>query len=134
MPVDLAADEAFELKLIFLRELGAGYAAAAEALNLLRKNHSDARCVGELRAFFHKIAGTAEAVDLALLGRLAAACEAAGDAIVEGTMQPSRRSTQIFADGLAGVASVLEGQSGAVPATLGHAPAPVTDVQLADGA
>jgi diguanylate cyclase (GGDEF)-like protein len=127
--VDLAADEIFELKLIFLRELGAGYALAREAHDRLRRTTADLQAVTELRGFFHRIAGTAENVDLPLLGRLASACSAAADALLEGTMQPSRRALQIFTDGLAGVASVLDGASPIAPdrAIIPSSPAVIED-------
>jgi diguanylate cyclase (GGDEF)-like protein len=112
MSIDLGPDEAFELKLIFLRELSSGHAAASKALEKLRSAPGDQQAVGELHSFFHRIAGTAETVDQALLGRLAAVCETAADALLDGSTQASKRLVQIFADGMAGVASVLEGQSG----------------------
>ena len=108
--MDLAGDEAFELKLIFLRELGSGHVAAKAALEQLRKDPSDRAAVVELRNFFHKLAGNAAAVDLALLGRLAAACETAADALLEGTLAAEKHALQIFVEGMGGVASVLEGE------------------------
>ena len=106
--MDLAADEVFELKLIFLREMGSGYASAREAHARLKKDPADASALQDLRDFFHRIAGTAETVDHALLGLLAAACETVAAAVAEGAMQPGRRAIQVFADGLAGVAQVIE--------------------------
>jgi diguanylate cyclase (GGDEF)-like protein len=108
--MDLAGDEAFELKLIFLRELGAGHGAAKAALELLRKDINDSAAAHELRNFFHKIAGTAAAVDLPLLGRLAAVCETTADALLEGSLDNSKRALLIFTEGVGGVASVLEGE------------------------
>ena len=108
--MDLAGDEAFELKLIFLRELGSGHVTAKAALEQLRKDPSDRAPVLELRNFFHKLAGNAAAVDLVLLGRLAAACETAADALLEGSLAAEKHALQIFVEGMGGVASVLEGE------------------------
>ena len=108
--MDLASDEAFELKLIFLRELGAGHASAKAALEALRKDASDRSAIQELRNFFHKIAGTAQAVELGLLGRLAAASETAADAMLQGALGAAEHALAILDIGLAGVASVLEGE------------------------
>lgn len=109
--MDLAGDDIFELKLIFLRELGAGYAAAKAALEALRKDAADRSAAQELGNFFHKIAGTAAAVELGLLGRLCATCEIAAVALLEGSVAAPKRALQIFAEGLGGVAAVLEGEA-----------------------
>ncbi|HZC77203.1 MAG TPA: hypothetical protein VE258_05610, partial [Ktedonobacterales bacterium] len=116
--MDLAGDDAFELKLIFLRELGVGYVAAKAALELLQKDAADRAAMQELHNFFHKIAGTAAVVELGLLGRLAAVCETATDALLEGSLAANKHALQMFAEGLGGVASVLEGEvkAGALPA------------------
>ena len=114
--MDLAADEVFELKLLFLRELGTAHASARDALERMRRTPGDPVALQDLRGFFHRIAGTAETVDFAVLGRLAAACETVADALTEGSMQPGRRAIQAFSDGLAGVAHVLqETPAGAPP-------------------
>jgi diguanylate cyclase (GGDEF)-like protein len=118
MSVDLSPEEAFELKLLFLQELGAGVDRARIALGLLDANASDAAALVELRGFFHRIAGTADAVELPLLGRLASACEAMAELLAEGAVPPNRRSLQVFADGLAGVESVLGRNPGPTPASL----------------
>ena len=107
--MELGGDEVFELKLIFLRELGTGHVAAREACQQLLKDPADAAALEVVRGFFHRIAGTAEIVGLGLLGRLAAACETAGDAMVNREMTINRRTLRLFEDGLGGVASVLEG-------------------------
>jgi diguanylate cyclase (GGDEF)-like protein len=104
-------DQAFELKLLFLRELATGHVDAKAAHDALSRNPADRVALQSLREFFHKIAGTAENVDLALLGRLAAACETTADGLLESGAQPDWRALQILADGLAGVASVLDGSS-----------------------
>ncbi|HUJ24588.1 MAG TPA: diguanylate cyclase [Myxococcales bacterium] len=107
--MDLAGDEAFELKLIFLRELAAGHASARAAMERLEKTPSDQAAVAELRALFHKVAGNAAVVDLALLGRLAAACETVADGLLESKGEADWRALQVFSEGLAGVAAVVEG-------------------------
>ncbi len=116
--MDLAGDDVFELKLIFLRELGGGYATAKAALERLGKDASDRAAADELRNFFHKIAGTAAVVELALLGRLCATCETTAEALLDGSLTTAKRALQIFAEGLGGVAAVLEGEvkSGSLPA------------------
>jgi diguanylate cyclase (GGDEF)-like protein len=107
MSVDLSPEEAFELKLLFLQELGAGVDRARVALGLLTANARDASALVELRGFFHRISGTADAVELPLLARLASACEAMADLLADGSAQPTARSLRIFSDGIAGVESVL---------------------------
>ena len=68
---------AFELRVLFLRELEEGHARARIALAAARADAGDAAALSELRDFFHKIAGTAGSVGKPVLGRLAAACESA---------------------------------------------------------
>ncbi|MCA1829726.1 MAG: diguanylate cyclase [Myxococcales bacterium] len=111
MSLDAAGDQAFELKLIFMRELGSGYAAAKAAHETLSRDGKDRAALQALREFFHKLAGTAANVDLVLLGRLAAACETTADGLLEQDGEVQWRALQVFSDGLAGVASVLEGSS-----------------------
>ncbi len=115
--MELGSDDVLELKLIFLRELGAGYAVARQSYQQLLNDSANAAALGELRSLFHRIAGTAEIVGLGLLGRLAAACETAGNAMANGEMTINRRTLRLFDDGLAGVASVLEGTPKEAPAT-----------------
>ena len=108
--MELAGDEAFELKLIFLRELAAGHATAKAALERLEKDAADKTAVTELRNLFHKVAGNAAMVDFALLGKLAAACETVADGLLESGATPDWRTAQIFNEGLSGIAAVLEGE------------------------
>ena len=133
MSLDASGDQAFELKLIFLRELGTGYASASAAHDALSKDGNDRAALQALREFFHRIAGTAQNVDMALLGRLAAACEAVADGLLESGGEAQWRAIQILSDGLAGVASVLEGSSrpAAAPAAPSEADTPM---MLAGGA
>ncbi|MGZ6143432.1 MAG: diguanylate cyclase, partial [Myxococcales bacterium] len=115
-----------------LRELGAGYASAKAAHDALSKDGNDRPALQALREFFHKIAGTAANVGLPLLGRLAATCETTADGLLEGGAEAQWRALQIFADGLAGMASVLEGS----PAAPAASPSSETDtpMMLAGGA
>ena len=115
-------DQAFELKVIFLRELATGQVDARAAHEALSRNAADRVALQSLREFFHRVAGTAENVDLALLGRLAATCEMTADGLLESGAQPDWRALQIFSDGLAGAASVLDGTSRPQPP---RAPEPV---------
>jgi diguanylate cyclase (GGDEF)-like protein len=121
--MELAGDEAFELKLIFLRELAVGHALAKGALESLEKNDKDQLAIGALRHLFHKVAGNAAMVDLALLGRLAAACETVADGLLESAAPADWRAVQVFGEGLSGIASVLEGdvKAGGLPAPLSSA-------------
>src|SRR5512142_1172775 len=61
MPYGMSADALFELKLAFLRELEANYQAARNRLDHLLKDPDDVDALDDLRDFFHKIAGTAQA-------------------------------------------------------------------------
>jgi diguanylate cyclase (GGDEF)-like protein len=109
MPTDPSV-EAFELRLLFLRELGAGHPRAQAALLRLIETPADPAPLAELRNFFHRIGGTAAAVDLGLLGRLAAACEGALDVCAEASIPVSRKVLQVIEDGLAGAELVLRGE------------------------
>jgi len=107
--VDPSPDDDFELKLIFLRELGSGHARAQKAHEKLRENPDDAQAAQELRDFFRRVADTAEAVDLALLARLGAACQRAAEALIEG--DSPEKAVLALGEGLAGAAAVLEGRA-----------------------
>jgi diguanylate cyclase (GGDEF)-like protein len=113
MPYGISADALFELKLAFLRELEANYQVARERLDNLLKHPNDMDSLLGLRDFFHKIAGTAQAVDLPLLGNLAAVCERAANLVrARGSFEGF---LPIFGDGMTGVASILESH-GSIPA------------------
>jgi diguanylate cyclase (GGDEF)-like protein len=111
MPQDLPADAVFELKLLFLRELDGNYRVARERLDGLLKHPNDAVSITAVRGFFHKIAGTAHAADLPLLGHLAAVCERA--ALLAESAGSAQQYLPLFADGMIGVASVLESHGSA---------------------
>jgi diguanylate cyclase (GGDEF)-like protein len=118
---------AFELKLIFLRELDENYRKASPALEALARDASDAAALAELRIFFHKIAGTAGAVDFALLGQLAAVCERATDLVREGMISAPEQAVPLLSEGMVGVASVLASHGAgerAAPATASAAALP----------
>jgi diguanylate cyclase (GGDEF)-like protein len=100
--MDLAGEELFELRQLFLRELAEGHVVARQALEKL-----DADALQALRGVFHKIAGTAEAVNLGLLGRLAAVCEATLDALIDGSARLSKRHERILREGVEGIGSLL---------------------------
>jgi hypothetical protein len=106
--VDRSPDDEFELKLIFLRELGSGHARAQKAHQRLREDPSDAQAAEELREFFRRVADTAEAVDLALVARLGAACQGAAEALIEGALPA--KAVRVLGEGIAGAAAVLEGR------------------------
>src|SRR3954464_5973098 len=106
--MDLAGEELFELRQLFLRELAEGHVVARQALEKL-----DADALQALRGVFHKIAGTAEAVNLGLLGRLAAVCEATLDALIDGSARLSKRHERILREGVEGMGSPPGGAWGA---------------------
>jgi diguanylate cyclase (GGDEF)-like protein len=109
MPKDPSV-EALKLRLLFLRELGAGHPRAQAALLRLIETPADPAPLLDLRNFFHRIGGTAAAVDLGLLGRLAAACEGALDVCAEAAIPVSRKVLRVIEDGLAGAELVLRGE------------------------
>jgi diguanylate cyclase (GGDEF)-like protein len=106
MPEKIPADAAFEIKLTFLRELEANHKVARERMEVLLKHPDDAASMAALRSFFHKIAGTAYAAELPLLGHLAAVCERA--AILGEKSGSFEKFLPLLGDGMTGVVSVLE--------------------------
>ncbi|MGI5863195.1 MAG: diguanylate cyclase [Myxococcales bacterium] len=115
MPKGIPADAAFELKLIFLRELDAGYREARKTLADLKRGPGDRESVVALRGFFHKLAGTAYAADLTILGQLGAVCERAADLWLDGKLTDSAALAAMFSEALVGVASALESAEPALP-------------------
>ena len=103
-----ADEEQFELKLVFLRELSEGYKRARASQERLLLQPPEVGAVKELRDFFHKIAGTAETVELPLLGRICAACETAADMTIDGAIADPHRAAVLFREGLEAVATVLD--------------------------
>jgi two-component system cell cycle response regulator len=131
---DLGPDQTFELKLIFLRELTAGYGPAKAAYDHLRASGTvDKPQLDTLRRFFHKLAGTAAAAELGLLGKLAGACETAAEAMIAGKFPVGRYALQILGDGLSAVASVLESRTKNDPPKAAP-PQPAQPVRIAEGA
>jgi two-component system cell cycle response regulator len=129
---DLGPDHTYELKLIFLRELAAGYGPAKSAYDQVRASGNlDKPQLDTLRRFFHKLAGTAAAADLSMLGKLAGACETAAEAMIAGKFSLGRYAMQILGDGLTAVASVLEGKSKSDPPRA--VPPQATPVRIAEG-
>lgn len=112
--MDLKPDAAFELKLVFLRELDVGYRQAREDHERLLKNPADPVALKALWNFFHKIAGTAHFVDLAVLGYLAASCEELLGFAIDSGLTTNERIPQMVSKGLAGVASVLDNHGSAM--------------------
>jgi diguanylate cyclase (GGDEF)-like protein len=109
MPSDIPPEVAFELKVMFLRELAQGYTPARAAMDQLLKEPADAHFL-ELQRYFHKIAGTAHAVDLPVLGHLAAICEDMSKLILKKGITPLDKGTQLLAEGLTAVNAVLNEQ------------------------
>ncbi len=112
MPEGISPEMAFELRLVFLHELGISYRAAREHLEQLLRVPTDSQALLGIRDFFHKIAGTSNAADLPLLGHLAAVCERACNLARDGLS--AEKLLTLLADGMTGVASVLESH-GSVP-------------------
>jgi diguanylate cyclase (GGDEF)-like protein len=98
----------FELKLAFLRELGAGHKRAQAAHDRLMRQPWDRQAIDDLEDFFHKIAGTADSVGLPHLGRLASMCEGLAQLVRERRVTAPDKVVQMFGDGLSGVASILD--------------------------
>jgi two-component system, cell cycle response regulator len=131
---DLGPDHTYELKLIFLRELATGYAPAKIAYDQLRASGNlDKPQLDTLRRFFHKLAGTAAAADLSMLGKLAGACETAAEAMIAGKFSLGRYAMQILGDGLTAVATVLEGKTKSDPPRAVQ-PAAAPPVRIPEGA
>jgi diguanylate cyclase (GGDEF)-like protein len=108
----LPPEAVFEIKLVFLRELELNYKEAREHVDILLKHPGATSSMAALRSFFHKIAGTAQAADLPLLGHLAAVCERAANVAMAGSSFD--QFLPLLGDGMTGVLSVLESH-GSVP-------------------
>jgi diguanylate cyclase (GGDEF)-like protein len=103
----LPPDAAFELKLAFLKELEIAYRQAREAQDRLLGARGDPKAIQDLKSFFHRIAGTAHAVDFTELGYLCAICERTAE-LTEAGVLPVEKIVSTFADALAAVAHVLD--------------------------
>jgi diguanylate cyclase (GGDEF)-like protein len=98
----------FELKLAFLRELGAGHKRALAALDRLMRNPFDRNALEDLHDFFHRIGGTADSVGLPLLGRHAAICEGVARLFLDRQVTAPDKAIALFGDGIAGVTATLD--------------------------
>src|SRR5436190_8870370 len=103
----LPPDAAFELKLAFLRELEIAYQQARAAQDRLVGSRGDQKAIQDLKNFFHRIAGTAHAVEFTELGYLCAVCERMAE-LTEAGVLPVGKIVPAFADALAAVAHVLD--------------------------
>ncbi len=112
MASDIPANELFELKLVFLRELESGYQRAREAHARLIKG--DAQGIEELFSFFHRIAGTASAMDFGVLGYASAMSEDICNLARKGRLS-TEEAARLLADALAGVATLLDEHGSAPP-------------------
>jgi diguanylate cyclase (GGDEF)-like protein len=129
---DLGPDQTVELKLIFFRELTAGYGSAKAAYDHLRASGAvDKPQLDTLRRFFHKLAGTAAVAEPGMLGKLAGACETVAEAMIAGKFPVGRHALQILGDGLGAVASVLENRAKNEPP---KAAPPASLVRIVEGA
>jgi two-component system cell cycle response regulator len=92
-----------------MRELKAGYGPAKTAYDHLRASGTlDKPHLDTLRKFFHKLAGSAAAADLAVLGKLAGLCETATDAMIAGKFSAGRHALQLLGDALNAVRAILD--------------------------
>jgi diguanylate cyclase (GGDEF)-like protein len=107
-PDQLESGQLFELRLMFLKELAAGYRTAREAQDRFLKDSGNRAAIDDLAGFFHRIAGTAHTVNLPLLGFTARMSERLAKQVMAGMFGDHREAAQLFADALAGVASVLD--------------------------
>ncbi|MFN0061743.1 MAG: diguanylate cyclase [Myxococcaceae bacterium] len=101
-----AMDPEAELLDIFLRELRGGETAAQQALAKLAVVPGDTPSVLVLESFFHRIAGTAASVGLAMLGVVADGCERAARLVKRGTL-PLTDALPFFDAGLKAVQAVF---------------------------
>ncbi len=111
MPADLQEspppDGAFELKLVFLRELETAYRQAREAQDRLLIPAGNQQALLDLKNFFHRIAGTAHVVDFTELAYLCAICERTAELSLSGVL-PVEKIVATVGDALAAVAHVLD--------------------------
>lgn len=108
MQAEIPPEQAFELRVVFLKELDARYREARVAYDRLLKQPTDVEACHKIRDFFHRIAGTAHVVGLPILGHLAMICETVGDVTLDPAAADPSKSVGMFTEGLAAVASVLE--------------------------
>src|SRR5688572_9753005 len=104
----LTPQETFELKVLFLRALAENYRRARTAHERLLHSPADHAAAEQLRDFFHRIAGTAHAVNFNVLGYTAAICERIAGSLAKGQGSDASESLHAVGDGLAAVATLLE--------------------------
>ena len=130
---DLRDADLFEIRLLFFRELAEGYRQAREAQDRYLRDPGDRTAADALAAFFHRIAGTAQMVELPLLGHLAAISERLTGLIAAGKLSDSREAAHLISRALAGVASALDAHgSGATERPLEGAKAPLQGISVPD--
>ena len=130
---ELRDAELFEIRLLFFRELAEGYRQAREAQDCYLRNPGDRTAVSALADFFHRIAGTAQMVELPLLGHFAAISERLSELIAAGTLSDAREAAHLISHALAGVASVLDAHgSGATERPLDGARPPLRGISVPD--
>jgi diguanylate cyclase (GGDEF)-like protein len=109
----ISGEQAFALKLIFLKELDAGYRRARAAYEELLRAPRNGAALKEVEGFFHRIAGTAQSVDLSVLGHLASVCEDLVKLAQRGALQGPEELVRLLGDGLSAVAATLESHASA---------------------
>jgi diguanylate cyclase (GGDEF)-like protein len=105
---ELSAEEVFEFKLLFLRELAEGHRRARAAHDKFLKDPRDVIAIRQIRDFFHRVAGTAWTVQLELLGYVAVMAERTADELARGPIANANPAAQTLSDALAAVAFVLD--------------------------
>jgi diguanylate cyclase (GGDEF)-like protein len=111
-----------ELEVVFLREMHQARPRVREALARAKAEGGDPAAVRELRNFFHRLAGSAGTVGQGMLARLSAACELVADQELARGGPLSTLATRVLAEGLSGVADVLERPTPALGVVLPAAP------------
>jgi diguanylate cyclase (GGDEF)-like protein len=116
---DFTPEQLFELKLGFFQELERGLRRVREAQERFLKHPGDVAASGEIRDFFHRIAGFAHTVRLAPLAYTASIVERVADLVVRNQFS-QKEAAHIFADALASVSAVLDAHG------WGHSAPPVS--------
>lgn len=96
-----------EVRAVFFEELAGAVPAAVAAHRVLQRSPADVAAQAELKAFFHRMAGSAGSIGLGSFGRLCAVCECVTNVVLDGKLEP-REAVRIWAEGLAGATDALE--------------------------
>lgn len=129
----LSETATFELKVVFLKELDAAYRAVRFSYDQFLKHPDSLESARAIRDFFHRFAGISAATGFAELGYLCGVSERLAELVIEGSL-PGEKAVQAFADGFAGVASVLDANgSGAREPILRRSPVETGGLLTADG-